>query len=185
MTVIAVDRDSAALTLTIVSEFGAPVERVWQVWADPRQLPRDRRRPRSDQWRPGHLLHDRARRREAPRLVANHLGRCTQVARVRGGVRPTERGPAGHDGRGSASRDAREDHHDDHHPIRFHRGHGAAARNREGRGDKAGGRTDRCHPCNNDCVLIASYTSARHGISVNRDKLNDVRDPVRFAAMTT
>jgi uncharacterized protein YndB with AHSA1/START domain len=40
MTVIAVDRDSAALTLTIVSEFGAPVERVWQVWADPRQLER-------------------------------------------------------------------------------------------------------------------------------------------------
>ena len=36
MTVIAVDRDLAALTLTIVSEFGAPVERVWQVWADPR-----------------------------------------------------------------------------------------------------------------------------------------------------
>src|SRR5438034_9665605 len=40
MTVIAVDRDLAALTLTIVSEFGAPVERVWQVWADPRQLER-------------------------------------------------------------------------------------------------------------------------------------------------
>jgi uncharacterized protein YndB with AHSA1/START domain len=40
MTVIAVDRDSVALTLTIVSEFDAPVERVWQVWADPRQLER-------------------------------------------------------------------------------------------------------------------------------------------------
>ena len=40
MTVIAVDRDSAALTLTIVSEFDAPIERVWQVWADPRQLER-------------------------------------------------------------------------------------------------------------------------------------------------
>jgi uncharacterized protein YndB with AHSA1/START domain len=40
MTVVAVDRDSAALTLTIVSEFGASVERVWQVWADPRQLER-------------------------------------------------------------------------------------------------------------------------------------------------
>ena len=40
MTVIAVDRDLAALTLTIVSEFGAPLERVWQVWADPRQLER-------------------------------------------------------------------------------------------------------------------------------------------------
>ena len=40
MTVIAVDQDSLALTLTIVSEYGASVERVWQVWADPRQLER-------------------------------------------------------------------------------------------------------------------------------------------------
>ena len=40
MTVRAVDRDPVALTLTIVSEFAAPAERVWQVWADPRQLER-------------------------------------------------------------------------------------------------------------------------------------------------
>ena len=40
MTVLAVDRDPVALTLTIVSEFDAPVARVWQVWADPRQLER-------------------------------------------------------------------------------------------------------------------------------------------------
>src|SRR5919201_6428756 len=40
MTVIAVDRDPVALTLTIVAEFDAPAERVWQVWADPRQLER-------------------------------------------------------------------------------------------------------------------------------------------------
>jgi uncharacterized protein YndB with AHSA1/START domain len=33
-------RDPVALTLTIVSEFDAPAERVWQVWADPRQLER-------------------------------------------------------------------------------------------------------------------------------------------------
>ena len=37
---IGVDRDPLALTLTIVSEFDAPAERVWQVWADPRQLER-------------------------------------------------------------------------------------------------------------------------------------------------
>jgi hypothetical protein len=35
MTVLAVDRDPVALTLTIVSEFDAPAARVWQVWADP------------------------------------------------------------------------------------------------------------------------------------------------------
>jgi uncharacterized protein YndB with AHSA1/START domain len=40
MTVLAVDRDPVALTLTIVSEFDAPAERVWRVWADPRQLER-------------------------------------------------------------------------------------------------------------------------------------------------
>lgn len=40
MTVIAVDRDPVALTLTIVAEFAATAERVWQVWADPRQLER-------------------------------------------------------------------------------------------------------------------------------------------------
>jgi len=40
MTVIAVDRDPVALTLTIVAEFDEPAERVWQVWSDPRQLER-------------------------------------------------------------------------------------------------------------------------------------------------
>lgn len=40
MTVLEVDRDPVALTLTIVSAFDAPAERVWQVWADPRQLER-------------------------------------------------------------------------------------------------------------------------------------------------
>jgi uncharacterized protein YndB with AHSA1/START domain len=38
MTVTSVDKDAEALTMTVVSEFDAPVERVWQVWADPRQL---------------------------------------------------------------------------------------------------------------------------------------------------
>ena len=40
MTVLAVDLDPVALTLTIVSEFDAPAGRLWQVWADPRQLER-------------------------------------------------------------------------------------------------------------------------------------------------
>lgn len=40
MTVTAVQRDLDQLTLTITAEFAAPVERVWQVWADPRQLER-------------------------------------------------------------------------------------------------------------------------------------------------
>ena len=40
MPVISVDKDPALLTMTVTSEFSAPVERVWQVWADPRQLER-------------------------------------------------------------------------------------------------------------------------------------------------
>lgn len=40
MTVIDVRKDPQDLTLTFVAEFDAPVERVWEVWADPRRLER-------------------------------------------------------------------------------------------------------------------------------------------------
>ncbi|HWS57581.1 MAG TPA: SRPBCC domain-containing protein [Actinotalea sp.] len=40
MTVVSTTRDTEALTLTIVAELAAPPARVWQVWADPRQLER-------------------------------------------------------------------------------------------------------------------------------------------------
>jgi uncharacterized protein YndB with AHSA1/START domain len=40
MTVTAVRKDPAALTLTLDAEFDATPERVWQLWADPRQLER-------------------------------------------------------------------------------------------------------------------------------------------------
>ena len=40
MTVTSSRRDTEKLTYTIVAEFDAPVERVWQVWEDPRQLER-------------------------------------------------------------------------------------------------------------------------------------------------
>ena len=38
MTVVRVNLDPDALTLTIVAEFDEPAEQVWQVWADPRML---------------------------------------------------------------------------------------------------------------------------------------------------
>ncbi len=38
MTVIDVVKDTEALTLTLTAEFAASPERVWQIWADPRQL---------------------------------------------------------------------------------------------------------------------------------------------------
>lgn len=40
MPVIDVSTDTRNLTLTITAEFAAPVERVWQIYADPRQLER-------------------------------------------------------------------------------------------------------------------------------------------------
>lgn len=40
MSVIAVRKDPSTLTMTITSEFPATRERVWQLWADPRQLER-------------------------------------------------------------------------------------------------------------------------------------------------
>ncbi|MEY9485448.1 uncharacterized protein YndB with AHSA1/START domain [Streptomyces calvus] len=40
MTVTSVDKDVDRLTLTVVADFTAPVERVWKLWADPRLLER-------------------------------------------------------------------------------------------------------------------------------------------------
>ena len=40
MTVTAVRKDAQALTMTLEAEFDASPERVWQLWADPRQLER-------------------------------------------------------------------------------------------------------------------------------------------------
>jgi uncharacterized protein YndB with AHSA1/START domain len=38
MPLVGVDKDPENLTMTVHTEFDAPVERVWQIWADPRQL---------------------------------------------------------------------------------------------------------------------------------------------------
>jgi uncharacterized protein YndB with AHSA1/START domain len=40
MTVTAVTKDPKALSMTVTAEFAATPERVWQLWADPRQLER-------------------------------------------------------------------------------------------------------------------------------------------------
>jgi uncharacterized protein YndB with AHSA1/START domain len=40
MTVTAVRKDPAALTMTLTAEFDASPARVWELWADPRQLER-------------------------------------------------------------------------------------------------------------------------------------------------
>jgi uncharacterized protein YndB with AHSA1/START domain len=40
MTVTSVSKDFDSLTLTVVADFDAPIERVWRLWADPRRLER-------------------------------------------------------------------------------------------------------------------------------------------------
>jgi uncharacterized protein YndB with AHSA1/START domain len=40
MTVKEVKKDPATLMMVVTAEFNAPIERVWQLWADPRQLER-------------------------------------------------------------------------------------------------------------------------------------------------
>ena len=40
MPVTSVQKDPAAVTMTVTTELDAPPERVWQLWADPRQLER-------------------------------------------------------------------------------------------------------------------------------------------------
>jgi uncharacterized protein YndB with AHSA1/START domain len=40
MTVTSIAKDPAALTMTVTSEFDAPIDRVWSLWEDPRQLER-------------------------------------------------------------------------------------------------------------------------------------------------
>ncbi len=40
MTVTAVNKNPAERTMTLEAEFDAPAQRIWQLWADPRQLER-------------------------------------------------------------------------------------------------------------------------------------------------
>src|SRR5437588_10188229 len=40
MTVVGVQKDFDSLSLLLIAEFDAPIGRVWQLWADPRQLER-------------------------------------------------------------------------------------------------------------------------------------------------
>jgi len=40
MTVVSIEKDFEALTMKLVAEFDASVDRVWQLWKDPRQLER-------------------------------------------------------------------------------------------------------------------------------------------------
>jgi uncharacterized protein YndB with AHSA1/START domain len=40
MSVTSLDKDFDRLTLTLIADFDAPIEQVWELWADPRKLER-------------------------------------------------------------------------------------------------------------------------------------------------
>lgn len=40
MSVKSIQKDAESLTMTVMSEFEAPIQRVWRLWEDPRQLER-------------------------------------------------------------------------------------------------------------------------------------------------
>jgi uncharacterized protein YndB with AHSA1/START domain len=40
VSIVSVEKDVDRLTLVLVADFDAPIERVWELWADPRQLER-------------------------------------------------------------------------------------------------------------------------------------------------
>jgi uncharacterized protein YndB with AHSA1/START domain len=40
MTITSVDTDYDSLTITLIADFGNPIDRVWELWSDPRKLER-------------------------------------------------------------------------------------------------------------------------------------------------
>ncbi len=70
MSAVDITKDLENATLVVTSVFAASPDRVWRLWADPRQLERwwgpgplsvHRHRPRPAPGRPRQLLHDRTR----------------------------------------------------------------------------------------------------------------------------
>src|SRR5919107_1425526 len=116
----------------------------------PADVPRDRGAARPHARRAGELLHDRARGRQAARVLERARGRGTAQARGRGRIRRRERrAEPRHAGRGHAGRHQRPTRRrdDDHHysvPVR--RGDGAGARHGNGGGHPGGRGADRRDP---------------------------------------
>jgi uncharacterized protein YndB with AHSA1/START domain len=38
VSIVSVEKDFDGLALVLIADFDAPIERVWELWADPRQL---------------------------------------------------------------------------------------------------------------------------------------------------
>ena len=92
MTVVSTEKDAENLTLTVVADFGATPEQVWELWEDPRKLERWWGPPTYPATFPRHDFVVGGESRyfmtgpdgeNAPRLVANRGDRQAPPARVR------------------------------------------------------------------------------------------------------
>ena len=84
LSIPSVDTDYDRLTVTMIADFDASIEQVWELWADPRKLERwwgppglsgDVREARPGAGRRGQVLHDRSGGRPVRGRVARHGGR--------------------------------------------------------------------------------------------------------------
>src|SRR5215813_6493831 len=111
MTVIAIRKDPRSRTMTLEAEFDASPERVWQLWADPRQLerwwgpptyPRHVHQAQPDARQSRRVPHDRTRGRPATWLLGGPRGPSAASARLprrlRKRRRHTEHRPAAEHG---------------------------------------------------------------------------------------
>ena len=101
MSVTDIHKDPEQLTMTVVTELDAPVDRAWQLWADPRKLERWWGPPTYPATFVDHDLTPGGRcsyymtgpgGRPAPRVVEDRGRRRTALARARGRVRRRARG---------------------------------------------------------------------------------------------
>ena len=94
MPLTSVTKDAAKLTLTVVGDYPVPQQRLWDAFADPRQLerfwgppawPATFTRHDMQSWRSRRVLPDRAEGRKVERLLEVH--RCESHKLVRGARR--------------------------------------------------------------------------------------------------
>ena len=164
MTVTAVRKDPQRLTLTVEAEFAASVERIWQLWADPRQLER--------WWGPPTYPATFTKHDLAPggRVESHMTGPAGDQPH---GYWEILQADAPHqlvflDGFSNADGTHNTDlplntmtlrvvevgrahAHVDRDRVPQHRGHGAGPGHGHGRGTEPGRRPDRCHPRRGRC----------------------------------
>jgi uncharacterized protein YndB with AHSA1/START domain len=158
MSITSVDLDYDNLTITLIADFDAPIERVWDLWSDPRKLER---------WwgPPTHPAtvekHDLTPGGEVTYVMTGPEGATRGAWRVTAVNPPTsleftghlrrpgrdaDRGHAGLHGQSPAHRARRRHTDGDAFDVRIPRRHGEADEHGHSRGPATGRRPNRRHP---------------------------------------